>query len=136
MRMRLSKHFVLDEFICKCGCGVPSEFKDEDQEIIANLKRLANEVLEPLRTALGNSPLMITSGYRCPRYNRRVGGAKNSFHLKGLAADVVSKHKSPAEVHRVALQLQKAGKIGGVGLYKGFTHVDLGPKRTWRGDQR
>ena len=52
-----------------------------------NLGALATLVLEPARVALG--PLHITSGYRCRRLNEIVGGARDSQHMLGCAADVV-----------------------------------------------
>ena len=50
-------------------------------------QRLAEEVLEPLRILLG--PLAVNSWYRSPAVNAAVGGEVASYHLKGLAVDVV-----------------------------------------------
>ena len=55
-----------------------------------NLVRLATEVLDPLREAW-QSPIYITSGYRSPELNRKVGGTKTSYHLRGMAADITAK---------------------------------------------
>ncbi|MDL2265281.1 D-Ala-D-Ala carboxypeptidase family metallohydrolase [Parabacteroides sp. OttesenSCG-928-G21] len=52
------------------------------------LRRLVEEVLQPLRTAYG-MPIRISSGYRCPELNKLVGGVASSQHLKGEAADCV-----------------------------------------------
>lgn len=53
-----------------------------------NLQRLAINVLQPAREVLG-MPLQITSGYRSPELNKAVGGAINSSHMRGEAADMV-----------------------------------------------
>lgn len=53
----------------------------------ANLKALVTEVLEPARQRLG-IPIMVNSGYRCPKHNAEVGGVANSQHMKGEAADI------------------------------------------------
>lgn len=54
--------------------------------VLLNLTNLCKVYLQPLRTAFG--PISITSGYRTAESNSAVGGAKNSYHLLGLAADI------------------------------------------------
>lgn len=54
-----------------------------------NLKRLVETVLDPARESL-NRPITVTSGYRCKELNKAVGGAANSFHLRGRAADITT----------------------------------------------
>ena len=56
-------------------------------EVIQNLQHLCIHVLQPLRDAIGR-PVYITSGYRSAKLNAKVGGVKNSYHLRGLAADI------------------------------------------------
>jgi uncharacterized protein YcbK (DUF882 family) len=72
--IRISPHFKLREFECRC-CGA------------VKLSRGLLGMLEALRIEYG-MPLVITSGYRCPGHNRRVMGASKSLHLLGRAADV------------------------------------------------
>ena len=55
--------------------------------LLPNLKTLCEVVLEPLR-AFAGKPIVISSGYRCPALNRAVGGASQSQHLRGEAADL------------------------------------------------
>ena len=55
-----------------------------------NLVTLVEQVLDPLREHWG-SPIFITSGYRCPALNRKVGGVANSYHTRGMAADITAK---------------------------------------------
>ena len=57
--------------------------------IRANLTALVANVLDPLREAYGK-PIIVTSGYRCVKLNRAVGGASKSQHTKGEAVDIRS----------------------------------------------
>lgn len=56
-------------------------------EAVANLTALVEAVLDPLRERYGYS-IMVSSGYRCPRLNKAVGGAETSQHVRGEAADI------------------------------------------------
>lgn len=56
-------------------------------EICANLAHLGKYILDPLREAWG-APIIVTSGYRSSELNKVVGGATNSQHLYGQAADI------------------------------------------------
>ena len=55
-----------------------------------NLVTLVEQVLDPLREHWG-SPIYVTSGYRCPLLNKKVGGVATSYHLRGMAADITAK---------------------------------------------
>lgn len=55
--------------------------------IRVNLEKLIANVLQPLRDKYGK-PIIVDSGYRCPKLNTAVGGAKTSQHLYGQAADI------------------------------------------------
>lgn len=57
------------------------------QRHIDSLRRLADDVLDPLREVWGK-PITVNSGYRCPELNRAVGGARASQHMLGQAADI------------------------------------------------
>lgn len=70
--------------------NIPS--KEQEQNLIA----LIENVLDPLREAYGK-PIVVTSGYRCPALNKAVGGASNSQHLYGYAADIRSVSDSKEE---------------------------------------
>ena len=62
-----------------------------------NMLELIFYVLQPLRIKLGK-PIIITSGFRCPKLNQLVGGVKNSQHLEGKAVDIVVKGMSPNDL--------------------------------------
>ena len=57
-----------------------------------NMATLVDRVLDPLRAAWGK-PISVTSGYRCPELNSRVGGSKTSHHMRGMAADITTGNK-------------------------------------------
>ena len=85
--MRLSNNFRLSEFTRSDTAkrlGIENECSSMEQ--VLNLAYLCHMVLQPLRDKFG--PIRINSGYRCPELNRAVGGASNSQHLRGEAADI------------------------------------------------
>lgn len=86
--MNLSEHFTLEELTrsetaSRRGlCNTPRPVEQ------ANLSRLCQDLLEPIRDLLG-VPLHINSGFRSLMVNGLVGGSRNSAHLDGRAADFV-----------------------------------------------
>jgi uncharacterized protein YcbK (DUF882 family) len=75
----------------KNGCKLdainyPDEGEEADQ-VYANVRHLVRYYLQPLRDKL-DTPLIINSGYRCRQVNQAVGGAPDSMHLRGCAADI------------------------------------------------
>lgn len=74
------KWFKEQELCCKC-CGQLPPFARENNEA------LVCEVLDPAREKLG-SPIVVNSGYRCPKHNKEVGGVPNSQHMRGEACDI------------------------------------------------
>ena len=82
----LSPNFSLDEFIFSQTAARLGIDNTPDARILKNLQRLAT-TLEQVRGALGNLPILISSGYRSPTLNRAIGGAPNSAHMDGLAVD-------------------------------------------------
>lgn len=111
----VSTHFTLVEFACKDG-----------SDVVLVHPALARG-LDDLRRDTG-SPVVLTNSYRTFSHNAKVGGAKRSKHLYGLAADVVSLVWTPEEVAEWA-----EGKgFGGIGRYNTFTHLDVyGQGRRW-----
>lgn len=85
---RLTEHFTLEEFTdsqTAARQGIKN-IPREDTPERRNIQRTA-EVMESVRTILGDKPILISSGYRCPQVNAAVGGAKTSAHVHGLAVD-------------------------------------------------
>lgn len=84
--IQLSEHFTLWE-MTRSGAAIRHGIDNTpDAEAIESLRALCLTVLEPLRRRYGR--IIITSGYRCQRLNRVVGGQRNSQHLLGEAADI------------------------------------------------
>lgn len=112
-------HFKVREFASNDGA--------DDIKVCVALVYL----LEEIRQRTGQ-PVNITSGYRTPAHNQKVGGAKNSQHMLGKAADiVVGAHTSAAHALQIGALAESLG-AGGVGVYKTFTHVDVrGARALW-----
>ena len=72
--------FKFEEFRCRCCSGLPPLAKE-------NIKALVDNVLDPARQRYGG-PVLVNSGYRCPKHNAEVGGVPNSQHMRGEAADI------------------------------------------------
>lgn len=85
--MRLSEHFTLQEFERSRKAQELGIDNHVPARLIPALEQLCQQVLEPLRL-YAEEPVVISSGYRCPRLNRLVGGALLSQHVKGEAADI------------------------------------------------
>ncbi len=108
----LSEHFSADEFRCKC-CG--------DLPCGDNLERLVM-MLETVRERYGR-PMVIVSGYRCPKHNAEVGGVPNSYHTQCLAADIkCTTGRDRYDLIRAALKSQ----VRRIGVYPSFIHLDIG----------
>lgn len=74
------RYFKEKEFACKCCGQLPPLAKEYIEELVEN-------VLDPARQRYGG-PVLVNSGYRCPKHNAEVGGVPNSQHLVGQAADI------------------------------------------------
>ena len=125
--MKLTENFSLHEFRCKDGTDVP-------EDLMENVKELA-ENLQVLREYI-QKPITVISGYRSPKYNRKIGGARRSQHMLAKAGDLIVKDMTPDELKLAIVHLIKEGKMkkGGVGLYTHFTHYDVrGFNRRWYG---
>lgn len=99
------------------------------KEIVDNLRRLANE-LEVVRAILGGFPIVISSGYRCPRVNAAVGGAKESAHLLGLAADFTCPKFETGKVIEVCRRLAATKHLNFdqvIYEYGAWCHFAVGP---------
>lgn len=120
MPRKVTPHFTVEEFACKNGTPYPDEW-------IAQRLWLLCQVLETIRADLG-VPVRVLSGYRPEVYNRVVGGAKQSQHIAGRAADIVAPPFTPRQVRERIVRLLAAGKLpvlGGLGIYRSFVHVDV-----------
>ncbi len=106
----LSKNLNRKEFKCNCG---KCDYDTVDIELVTVIQNV-REYFE--------SPVTITSGNRCPDYNKSIGGAPKSYHPRGRAADIVVSGVPTNRVYRFLTQ--KYPGSYGIGKYDSFTHVD------------
>jgi len=112
--VQLTPHFSFSEFLCPCcGNGNP-----------VTAQRVAEE-LEKVRPAVG--PIIIHSGFRCQKQNKKVGGVDHSYHLLGLAADIAV--NSDSRRYALVRALLDSGWKR-LGIAYNYVHADLGPTRT------
>lgn len=111
---KLSANFTVREFACSDG----SDTVKIDLDNVAQLQKI--------RDHFGKS-ITITSGYRTAAYNVKIHGAKNSYHCKGQAADIVVSGISPLKVYLYADSIGVKGAI----YYPNsrFCHIDTRPGR-------
>lgn len=92
------KYFKKSEFTCKCGCG--------SNNISLELVKIADEV----RKHFGK-PMTITSGTRCSKHNKNVGGVSTSRHLSGKACDFYISGVSQNQILELTKKLVSQGKL-------------------------
>ena len=90
------KYFTMQELTSSATARRKGIDNTPDVQAKANLTALVANVLDPLRELYGK-PIVVTSGYRCPKLNRAVGGAARSQHTTGNAADIRCVSDSRAE---------------------------------------
>lgn len=116
----LTKNLSRSEFRCKCGNCV---FKAADYELVRVLQRMVDD--------LGADYIIITSGIRCELHNEKVGGAANSKHKAGIAADFWLSGVSPRDT--VEYLDRKYPDRYGIGEYESFVHLDVRKEKArWR----
>ncbi|MZQ75278.1 MAG: DUF882 domain-containing protein [Peptoclostridium sp.] len=133
---KITDNFNIAEFACKGGGEVLLNRETIDH--ICRLQRFRNWF---------NRPMTINSGYRTAAYNAKVGGAKNSMHVQGIATDFAlpnefytfSKERQEQFLQNVKKKWFEIcaadGLGGGVGFYKTFIHLDsrTGKSAHWDG---
>lgn len=85
--MQLSNNFSLKELTVSDTATRLGLDNTPNETVTANLKTLAENILQPIREHYGKS-VKVNSGYRAPEVNAAVGGSKTSDHCKGQAADI------------------------------------------------
>lgn len=107
----------------------PIELRSKSDNKLA-IDEDAMDKLQQLRNLI-DKPMKLTSAYRSPSHNKKVGGAKNSMHLRAKAFDVQMAGHDPAQFEAAAREVG----FTGFGFYKkhGFIHIDTGREREWYG---
>lgn len=86
--IQFTANFSLHELLLTQNRNFDDEQYNPPPEIVEHLRALCVNILQPVRDAVGVS-IHVNSGYRCPSLNRAIGGAANSQHMTGHAADIV-----------------------------------------------
>jgi uncharacterized protein YcbK (DUF882 family) len=107
--MKVNQFFKRSEFACQCNCG----FDAVDTVLL--------EILTVVRKHF-DAATTITSGCRCEKHNELIGGAENSFHTKGKAADIKVKNITAADVYSFLIE-HFPGQFGFI-LYSTWVHID------------
>ena len=87
MNTPVTTNFTIEELYASATAKARGIDNKPNVQQTINLVYLASNILEPLRKAMGE-PIKIGSGFRSEKLNKAVGGAYNSQHLKGQAADL------------------------------------------------
>ena len=113
--IQVSKNFRLREFECSCCQSVKL-----DSDLLGRLQQIRDDA---------GRPVIINSGYRCPSHNSAVGGASQSRHMVGDAADFRIPGLSIGRQRELA---EKYFANDGIGYANNFTHVDCrGSRARW-----
>lgn len=115
---KVGQHFKVREFACKDG----SQVVFIDSYLVS--------ILDILRNKIGK-PVIINSGYRTPERNKAVNGAKYSYHMRGMAADIRVNGMSAKELAKKLneIVLDECGII----VYNTWVHVDTRTKKYRKG---
>ncbi len=127
-KSRLSQHFNVQEFRCKCG---------QSHDILITEELV--DKLEKLYSALNCSKIIVTSGYRCTDHDKNVGGSGSGQHTKGNAADICcyGQDGQPISSKIVCCKAQDIGFTGIANINEKYiyTHVDVRTGSKWYGDE-
>lgn len=110
--IKLSENFSVKEFACKDG----SDTIKIDLDLIPLIQRFRNYV---------ETGVYFNSAYRTPSYNKKVGGATNSYHVKGQALDIpfLNSYKYLTSRDKMCAFFNTLG-VKGIIIYPTFIHVD------------
>lgn len=133
--MKLSANFTLQEMLESQTArrhNITQQFRPS-QTVIKNLELLCVNILQPLRDKLG-TPIRISSGYRHPETNKKVGGSATSQHTQGQAADIISADPDVSNatifetIQRLNLPFDQLIWEYGTKLNPAWVHVSFGPR--------
>lgn len=115
----LSPNFTIAEARCKDGTSVTV-----DKGLLRNAQNHAFN-LEQMKHLLGGATMPVLSWYRTPAYNRQIGGASQSQHMRALATDFTVQWVESVGRSKVDAAADRVFRDGGVGRYPaGSVHFD------------
>jgi Peptidase M15 len=117
--------FILIPFLIIAGAGHVNAYSGNTGGLSPRLSYLLRRV-----EAHFHRPLQVISGCRSHAHNRRIGGARESWHLRCMAADIKLVGVNKGAVARYAAGLPGRGGIGTY-CHDSNVHIDLGPRREW-----
>lgn len=124
------KYFSIAELTKSATASRKGINNTPDESVKRNLNLLVDNILDPLREAFGE-PIIVTSGYRCGRLNKAVGGATKSQHMLGQAADIRTVSDKPSD-NKKLFDLIRELKLPYDQLIDEYNynwvHVSYGPK--------
>lgn len=114
---KVGKHFKVREFACKDG----SQVVFIDDYLVSILDILRNKIEKPVH---------INSGYRTPEWNKKCNGAKYSYHMRGMAADIRVEGMTAKQIANKLNEIipDKCGII----VYKSWVHFDVRTGKKYR----
>jgi len=116
-KLQLTENFNLSELHSKDGSDMPSEVFDNLLILIKKVQKLRSE---------SGLPFKVNSAYRSIEHNKKVKGAVNSLHTKGMAIDISAPEGTKL---RQFLLSKRENWQGGFGLYSWGVHLDTGQKK-------
>lgn len=126
----IGEFFTWGEFVRADVTSLP-------EGVAQRLVVLVATVLDPLRTHLGK-PIRVTSGYRTPEHNTRIGGSRNSAHMRGEAADIavrgIDAHAIMGALRLLDVDLDQAiayAPSRGGHVHVGIARPGVAPRRQW-----
>lgn len=115
---KIGQHFKVREFACKDG----SQVVFIDDCLVSILDILRNQI---------EKPVYINSGYRTPEWNKKCNGAKYSYHMRGMAADI---RVEGMTAKQIANRLNKIiPDECGIIVYDKWVHIDTRTKKYRKG---
>ena len=107
---KVGKYFTISELCASATSTKKGINNDPNNEETAHLYELIIKLLDVIREAWaekckqngwGSGGINVTSGFRCPKLNKAVGGVSNSAHLYGYAADTQPTNKRQSDYEKV-----------------------------------
>ncbi|MEM7507163.1 MAG: DUF882 domain-containing protein [Pseudomonadota bacterium] len=128
-------YWIEGEYIPEAMSAISTLMRDWRAEEVRNIDPRTIDIISAAHSLLEcNEPFEVVSGYRSPATNAQLrrrsrGVAKNSYHTRGMAADLKLKSRSVKQIAAAGMSLG----AGGIGKYSRsqFVHMDSGPVRDW-----